>query len=157
MARACGDPVVRLDTATIANLARGAGFVHDDLHCATALALVSSGGQTHYQHAYGAPGCGDLRGLWALDVDRFPTWAGVDLYDPQQAARAAYELTSELGGFSWSAAWRAGAHVRHVPMAATEATRWTYTQPAPALAEVGPTFRHIDAVLATMRHTITGR
>lgn len=130
---------MKLDTATIANVARGAGFVGPDLHVATALALASSGGLTHYRHVYGLAGCGDLRGLWAMDIDRLAVDPAVDLYDPHTAAETAYALTEGHDGFGWSATYRAGAHLPYLDHAAGQSSRELHTQPLTAPYDVHTT------------------
>lgn len=142
---------MKLDTASIANVARGAGFVGRELHVATAVALASSGGLTHYHHTYGLPGTGDLRGLWAIDVDRWPGCADVDLYEPHTAAQAAQHLTDLTGGFGWSAVYRAGTWARHEAHAATESTKPLHRQPGTRAMTVNGALDLIDHNAAQIR------
>lgn len=120
---------MRLDAATIANLARAAGFASEDVAIATALAIASSGGHTHYHRTAGLPGTGDWRGLWAVDVDRVPLATGRDLWEPGEAARVTHELVRAYAGWEWSPVFVAGAWRPHMEHALTSSSRPTYRQP----------------------------
>jgi len=150
---------MKVETATIANIARSAGFTFHDLHVATALAVCASGGLTEYHHRCGPPGTGDLRGLWAIDVDRVPGYAHRDLHDPDTAARAARELTAVYDGFGWSAPFRAGAHFAHLEHARAESSRDLFTPTAAQPDTLA--YRHGEIMsnlttCADLRRRITG-
>lgn len=114
---------MRLDAANIADLARDAGFLDRRLHVATAVALASSGGITHYRYDYGIAGAGRQEGLWAIDIDQHPGYADWPLHEPHTAAQAAYELTQHHDGFGWSPVYEAGSHAPYLAHAATEASK----------------------------------
>lgn len=148
---------MRLDTATIANLAREAGFWGDTLHTVTALAVASSGGNTHYRRTAGIPGTGEWRGLWAIDMDRLESARDYDLYDPTEAARCTRELVHEYAGFVWSPVYRAGSHLAWEPHAIAESARWGYRQPAHNETAIPAQLRgiaHASDVMGTLRATI---
>lgn len=114
---------MKLEPATIAHYASHAGFVGPDLHTATAIAWVGSGGLDHYDFSAGSPGVGRYVGLWAIDVCEWPDYAVDTLMAPQSAARAAHELTERVGSFAWSSVWRTGSErpwLDHAARAATE-------------------------------------
>jgi hypothetical protein len=117
-------------------LADQAGFDHDGIVTATALAIATSGGIDDYDYRPGLPGCGHYVGLWGVDTDRWPWLADRPLHDPRVAATAAYELWRDHDGWSWSPAWAAGHWQHYTQHAATEMTR-TY---AAQRAEVPYTF-----------------
>lgn len=110
---------MRYEPPTLAALATDAGFVRGELPTAVAIAIAASGGHPHHDHPTGMAGCGRYVGLWGVDVDAYPEWAPADLYDPQAAARAAYDLTRRYDGFGWSAHWRAGTDRPHHAWAGT--------------------------------------
>lgn len=113
---------------SISDYAARAGFVRPDLHTATAIALVGSAGLDHYDVAAGPPGTGRYVGLWALNVDEWPEYRADWLLNPANAARAAYELTKRVGGFGWSAVWRAGTERTWLDHAAQAATLPPYRE-----------------------------
>lgn len=122
---------MRWDAHQLANVARAAGFAHDDVVTATALAISTSGGLDHYDYRPGSPGSGRYVGLWGIDVDRFPWLAARPLEVPQVAAQTAYELVADHWGWHWSPWYVAGHWRAHVEHAGTESTR---TYEAQALA-----------------------
>lgn len=142
----------------VARFARGAGFHTDAVTTATAVALASSGGVAHYDHAVGVPGAGHYVGLWAIDIDRWPEYADRDLHVPYQAAEAAYDLTERHGGWSWSAVHEAGHHLAYVAHAGTARTKELHAQ-APAapftIHHTDDTIRHCGARLAQLRADLT--
>lgn len=117
---------MRLDAATVAQIARDVGFVRPELPVAVAIAHVASGGYPHADHRAGMPGCGRYVGLWGIDTDRFGEWTPGDLYDPETAARAAYDLTRRMDGFGWSAHWSAGTDRPHYQLAGEALVRAPY-------------------------------
>jgi hypothetical protein len=114
-----------IDATALASLARGAGFYGDDLRTAVALALAATGGEPRYDVRAGMGGAGRWRGLWGINVDRYPRWDVDTIGRPDVAARAAYDLTRTHGGFDWSDTYRAGLHVAHLADAGVAATRET--------------------------------
>lgn len=146
---------MKLEPAAIANLARAAGFDGRALHVATAIALASSGGLTHYHQTAGLPGTGDWRGLWAVDVDRHPSVAGLDLWEPHTAAQAVYDLTTRLAGFDWSPVFVAGTWVPLEALCAGESSRATYDQPITTSNTIGARARMVDHLLDQCRRQRT--
>lgn len=118
---------------SIAQFARDAGFFPPDLHTATAIALAGSGGLDNYDMHAGIPGAGRYVGLWAINVVQWPDYTADELVVPARAAQAAHELTERLGGFGWSAVWRARNERRFLDVAASGSTRlpWGETEHAP--------------------------
>lgn len=143
---------MRLEPATIAGVARAAGFDGRPLQVATALALASSGGNTEHHRLAGMPGTGDWRGLWAIDVDRWPRSADHDLWTPSGAAGAAYTLTQEHGGFGWSPQYRAGTWVHQMGVAATAATYHEPGQVPTSPQPFGTWDRRIHALVDECAH-----
>jgi len=120
---------VRWDAAELARVAGGAGFAGDALVTATALALATSGGLDSYRFRPGSPGSGDYRGLWGVDVDRYPDLAGRPLEVPRVNAATAYELWRDVRGFGWSPWWSAGQWQHWQAHAGTARTRTYAAQP----------------------------
>lgn len=135
---------MKLDAATIAQLARDAGFDRDDVVTATAVALATSGGLTHHERVSPYSAHNDAHGLWGLtpmlraDVD------GCDWYDPTSSAVAVKKLHRIYDGWSWSPAYRSGAYEAFVPHAATEASRVMYRQPARNVSRVPSAIAQTD-------------
>jgi len=89
-----------LDADTLASLAAGAGFSGPAVLTAAAVALAESGGNPN-AHCYNCvPGVReDSRGLWQINVNAHPEFAGVNLYDPAVNAAAAFAVSG--GGVSF--------------------------------------------------------
>lgn len=104
----------------IVTLCREAGLPEPLLVPAVALALVSSGGHDGYDMRAGMPGAGHWQGLWAIDADRYPEVAPLNLHNPHDAAHACNFLTHRYLGFCWSPAYTNGAarHYRDLARAA---------------------------------------
>lgn len=98
--------------SSICQFARDAGFPWRVVAPAAAIALASSGGHDNYDMAAGIPGAGHWKGLWAIDIDRWPDYAALDLADPETAAQAAARLCLAVGSFRWSPAFCSGQY-RH--------------------------------------------
>lgn len=113
-----------LDAVQLADICRHAGFTRDQIPGAVATALASSGGLAHYRYTVWPGPIADYRGLWALDVVRYPQYAGRPLDTPLPAARTARDACDEMGGWSWCGAWRTGKHLPYMTHAATAATMW---------------------------------
>lgn len=104
---------MRRDPVEIVGYARAAGVPHRLLAPVTAVALVASGGDDHYEMRAGVPGAGHWCGLWGIDADRWPLLADVDLFDPAGAAKACRYLLAAEHGLSWAPAWTTGAALHH--------------------------------------------
>src|SRR6266508_307814 len=77
--------------------ARQAGFDPDEAATMTAIALAESGGDSRSHATVGE----DSRGLWQINVRAHPDLgASMDLYDPLQNARAAYQVSHGGGDVS---------------------------------------------------------
>jgi cell wall-associated NlpC family hydrolase len=81
--------VAVLAAGEIYRYARLAGFSPDQAVTMTAIALAESGGNTGAHNPRGE----DSRGLWQINMDAHPRFSGVDLYDPLENAKAAYEVS----------------------------------------------------------------
>lgn len=137
---------MKWDAPSIAQFGRDAGFAPPALHTATAIALAGTNGIDNYSMHVGIPGAGHYVGLYACNVDEWPEYTADELVVPSRAAEAAYELTQRVGGFGWSAVWRAGHDARHLDVAATASSRlpWGETQHAPIRMHVAQ--RQLDAM-----------
>jgi hypothetical protein len=135
---------MRWDAVEIARFARDGGFHENNIRDAVAVALATSGGNDTYDVAAHTPGAGHWKGLWGVDVDRYPEYAEMDLHTPKVAAQVAYELCREHDGWTWSPAAVAGIHGSHIAQAATARTR-TYDSQRPGVPNPVP------AALAQLR------
>lgn len=94
----------------IYGFARRAGFSPDTAATMTAIALAESGGESQ-AHAGGS------RGLWRIDVHRYPDLpARYDLHDPQDNAEAAYEVSrhgSDISPWTVTHGGERALHLRH--------------------------------------------
>lgn len=89
--------------ARLAQFAYDAGLRGDDLATATALALRISGGDDAYVWRVDPGPLIDQRGLWGIDVVRFPQYAADDLTRPSVASRVMAALYgSSSPRWSWS-------------------------------------------------------
>jgi len=95
-----------LTPAQISYYAQRAGFTGQDLVTAVAIALAESSGNPNTYNpetAAGTPQGQGSYGLWQIYLTAHPEYAGVNLYDPQTNANAAFAIYSAAGGFSpWS-------------------------------------------------------
>jgi cell wall-associated NlpC family hydrolase len=73
----------------IYRFARMAGFSPDQSATMTAIALAESGGNSGAHNPHGE----DSRGLWQINAAAHPNLRNVDLYDPVENARAAFEVS----------------------------------------------------------------
>lgn len=119
---------MKWEAPSISRFASDAGFAGRDLHVATAIALACSGGVDTFDCRVGYPGTGRYVGLWGVNVDHWTDYEPGELAVPARAAQVAHELTQRVGGFGWSAAWRAGSDRRHYAAAATASTRLPWTE-----------------------------
>jgi cell wall-associated NlpC family hydrolase len=79
----------RFTAEQIYGFARRAGFSPDESATMTAIALAESGGNSKAHNPRGE----DSRGLWQINVRAHPTFASkFNLFDPQDNARAAFEI-----------------------------------------------------------------
>jgi hypothetical protein len=98
-----------LNASQIRDLAANAGFSGQDLITAVAIALAEtlpSGNERSYNPETNAPGGTPpgkgSYGLWQIYLRDHPEYEGVDLYDPQTNAHAAFDLYSRSGFKPWS-------------------------------------------------------
>jgi cell wall-associated NlpC family hydrolase len=75
--------------AQIYAFARRAGFTPDQAVTMTAIALAESGGDS----TANATRAEDSRGLWQINMQAHPQWAGMNAYDPAVNARLAYQVS----------------------------------------------------------------
>ena len=95
--------------ARVAGFAADAGFRGDALVEAVAVAWATSGGNDQWSYRQDPGPQTDQRGLWGIDVVKYPRDAALDLLRPQVAAQAAFtEYVMADGSWEWSATWRAG-------------------------------------------------
>jgi len=84
----------------IAVYAANAGFEGADLIMAVAIALAESGGRVdayNPETAAGTPEGKGSYGLWQIYLHAHPEFEGVNLYDPQNNANAAYAIYEAAG------------------------------------------------------------
>jgi len=90
-----------LGYADIFPLAINAGFSGQDADTATAIALAESSGNPNAYNpetaAHTPQGLGSY-GLWQVYLKAHPEFTGVNLYDPQLNANAAYSVYCAAGG-----------------------------------------------------------
>ena len=102
----------------IAVYARNAGFAGADLLTAVAIALAESGGNPdayNPETAAGTPEGFGSYGLWQIYLKAHPNFQGLNLFDPQTNANAAYEVYAEAGNSfrPWST-YLNGAYTAHL-------------------------------------------
>src|ERR1700686_2591824 len=104
----------------LAALASGAGFSGEDLMTAVAIALAESGGDPQAydpERAAGTSQGNGSFGLWQIYLAAHPEFAGMNLFDPQTNANAAFSVYSQAGGFSPWSAFKSGAYVAYMDAA----------------------------------------
>lgn len=123
--------------ARLASFAYDAGLRGDDLATAVALALRVSGGDDAYVWRVDPGPMIDQRGLWGVDVVRFPAYAADDLSRPTVAARVMAALFGGSDGpWAWSPVDPADISPDMLAAAQTAAQRPSRTQaPAAAVTE----------------------
>jgi hypothetical protein len=110
---------MNLQIPQIIGLAANAGFSGDDLATAVAVALVESEGGNPQAYnpetAAGAPQGQGSFGLWQIYLHAHPEYAGVNLFDPQTNAAAAFAVYSAAGNSfrPWST-FTAGSYLAHL-------------------------------------------
>lgn len=111
-----GGTVQHLTASQIAYFARNAGFTGANLETAIAVALAESGGNPQAYNpetaAGTSPGEGSY-GLWQVYLQAHPEFDGLNLYDPQTNANAAYSVFSASGWGAWST-FNSGAYQAHL-------------------------------------------
>jgi hypothetical protein len=113
-----------LTPAQISYYAQNAGFTGQDLITAVAIALAeSSGNLNNYnpETAAGAPQGQGSYGLWQIYLYKHPEDAGVNLFDPQTNANAAFAIYSAAGGFTPWTTYNSGAYQAYLVPAASVA------------------------------------
>jgi hypothetical protein len=140
-----------LTPAQISYYAQNAGFTGQDLITAVAIALAeSSGNLNNYnpETAAGAPQGQGSYGLWQIYLYKHPEDAGVNLYDPQTNANAAFAIYSAAGGFSPWTTFGSGAYQAYlVPAASAAPSMPGLTAPAAASPGGGTSILTIPSVL----------
>jgi len=95
---------------SIPGYARAAGFSGTDLAIAVAIAYAESSGDAN---AIGDNG--DSIGLWQINLPNHPEYEGVDLYDPQTNANAAFAIYQQAGeSFSPWTTFKTGAYTQYL-------------------------------------------
>jgi hypothetical protein len=93
--------MAKLTAAQIYQYAMNAGFNEQTAIIATAVALAESGGNTNAR-LYNPP-VEDSRGLWQINLLAHKQYASWNLYDPQQNALAAFQVSEGGKNFGpWS-------------------------------------------------------
>lgn len=110
-ARGCGlSDLHGLAADTLAQIAAGAGFSGSALPIAVAIALAESGGNPN-AHCLNCLGVReDSRGLWQINVNAHPEYAGANLYDPSTNGAAAYAVSSGGSNFRPWSTYKSGAY-----------------------------------------------
>jgi hypothetical protein len=106
-----------LTAAQIAGYAENAGFTGEDLITAVAIALAESSGNPNVYNpetGAGAPSGEGSYGLWQIYLYMHPEFNGMNLYDPQTNANAAYSIYAAAGGFSPWTTYGSGAYESYV-------------------------------------------
>lgn len=111
-----------LTPAQISYYAQNAGFTGQDLLTAVAIALAESSGNANVYNretAAGAPQGQGSYGLWQIYLYKHPEDAGLNLYDPQINANAAFAIYSAAGGFTPWTTYNSGAYQAYLIPAAS--------------------------------------
>lgn len=88
------------------------GWRGDDAVVALALALATSGGNTGYGAGTAAEPASHHRGLWGIDLDRYPGVRKFDLADPMVSGVVAIQLWHATDHrWDWSQAWTGQGYV----------------------------------------------
>ena len=106
-----------LSSLQIAQYAYQAGFRGLGLVEAIAVALAESSGSptAHCLNCAGVPE--DSRGLWQINVNAHPQYAGVNLYDPLTNAKAAFAVSSGGSNFNPWSTFTNGAYKQYLGVA----------------------------------------
>jgi Lysozyme like domain len=94
-----------LTPADIRDVAANAGFAGADLDTAVAVSLAESHGDPsayNSESQKGTPPGQGSYGLWQIYLWKHPEFAGINLMDPQENARVAYQLYSQHGFTPWA-------------------------------------------------------
>lgn len=108
----------------LAVYAKNAGFSGTDLVTAVAVALAESGGNPDAYNpevAAGAPENMGSYGLWQIYLNVHPEFQGLNLFDPQTNANAAYQVYRAAGNSfrPWST-FNSNAYQAHLDEAAKQ-------------------------------------
>ncbi len=100
-------------------LAQNAGFQGQDAYIAAAVALAESGGDPKAYNpeiTVNTPAGMGSYGLWQIYLKAHPEFTGVDLYDPQENANAAFSIFSNAGNsfHPWST-FKSGKYQAYLP------------------------------------------
>lgn len=110
-----------LTAAQIAYYAQNAGFTGQDLQTAVAIALAESSGNPNVynpESAASTPAGQGSYGLFQIYLNAHPEYQGVNLYDPQTNANAAYAIYAAAGGFSPWSTYNSGTYEAYMGVAA---------------------------------------
>ena len=107
----------KLSAAQIAVYAQSAGFVDQDLTTAVAVALAESSGNPGVVGDTTITPGGSV-GLWQINLQYHPEFAGQNLTDPQTNANAAYSIYQAAGNsFSPWSTFKTGAYQAYMSTA----------------------------------------
>lgn len=110
---------MNLSAAQIQAYAAAAGFSGADLATAVAIALAESFPSGN-PNSYNPEGS---YGLWQIYLPMHPEYAGVNLYDPQTNANAAFAIYSAAGGrFTPWSTFNSGAYAKYLAAVAGDAS-----------------------------------
>lgn len=110
-------------STSLANLAAQAGFPSSQIPFAVAVAMAESSGNPNAYNpetAAGNPAGQGSFGLWQINLAAHPEFAGLNLFDPQTNANAAYHLWQAAGGsFTPWTTYKSGAYEAFLPAPAS--------------------------------------
>lgn len=111
--------VTKYSFSQLLDLANGAGFSGQDAVTAAAVALAESGGNPKAYNPEIRAGTSINKGsygLWQIYLQDHPEFEGVDLYDPQVNADAAYRTYRTAGNsFAPWSTYNSKIYLSHVP------------------------------------------
>ena len=106
-----------LSADQIQQYASNAGFSDADGAVAASVAIAESGGNPDAYNPESAagtqPGQGSY-GLWQIYLTDHPEYQGVNLYDPQTNANAAFAIFSAAGSFAPWSTYNSGAYLQNL-------------------------------------------
>lgn len=143
-----------LSMTQIAQLAASVGFQGSDLATAVAIAMVESGGNPDAQNP-NEPSYG----LWQIDTQFHPSFSPQQLLDPQQNAKAAYQVFLESGSSfrQWTGSYTNGKYLAFLPQAtATVAALFPPPPPSDQITVIPPEPSSSDITNGTTPQTDGG-